>query len=149
MSEVAAAMGLSQLRSLPESLDRRRRIAKVYDARLGGEVGLSPLKPAVGVLPSYWRYVVVPAFPLNREKLREALAAEQIAIDWPYEPALHLQPVFQRLLGTRPGMLPRSEALLSRHFCLPVQAQMEPAEAEYVIDRVLYHLTAGTQRCVG
>ena len=136
-TEIAAAMGSSQLRCLPEFLARRRRIAAIYDAALADHELLQPIRPEPGCVPSYWRYVVVPRVPVDRTALTAALAAMGIAIDSAYQPALHLQPIFRELFGTRPGLLPIAEGLLDRHFCLPVHARMEETDAEYVVDRLL------------
>lgn len=144
-TEIAAAMGLSQLRSLPEFLAARRRVAAVYDEMLLGSELFVPLLAEDGSVPSYWRYVAMPTVEIDRVALRNALAADQITIDWAYDPPLHLQPVFQRLLDTRPGMLPRSENLLARHICLPVHARMRDQDAEFVAQRLLAHVRAQTQ----
>jgi dTDP-4-amino-4,6-dideoxygalactose transaminase len=87
----------------------------------------------------------MPTVEIDRVALRDALAADQITIDWAYDPPLHLQPVFQRMLDTRPGMLPRSENLLARHICLPVHARMRDQDAEFVAQRLLAHVRAQTQ----
>ncbi|HEU5236166.1 MAG TPA: DegT/DnrJ/EryC1/StrS family aminotransferase [Pyrinomonadaceae bacterium] len=86
-----------------------------------------------------------PTVKVDRMALRDRLAADQITIDWAYDPPLHLQPVYQQTLGTRPGLLSRSEEILSRHICLPVHAQMRAQDAEYVVERLLYHTRALTQ----
>jgi len=139
-TEVAAAMGLSQLRCLPEFLASRRRVAAIYDELLLGSELFMPLLAEDGSVPSYWRYVVMPTVAIDRVALRERLAADKITVDWAYDPPLHLQPVFQQTMGTRPGMLPRSESILSRHLCLPVHARMRESDAEFVAQRLLAHL---------
>ena len=136
-TEVAAAMGLSQLRSLPEFLARRRRVAAIYDEVLLGSELFVPLLAEDGSVPSYWRYVAMPTVEVDRVALRDRLAADKITIDWAYDPPLHLQPVFQNMMGTRAGMLPRSEELMSRHICLPVHARMRDEDAQFVAQRLL------------
>jgi perosamine synthetase len=136
-TEVAAAMGLSQLRSLPEFLARRRRVAAIYDEVLLGSELFLPLLAEDGSVPSYWRYVAIPTFEVDRVALRDRLAADKITIDWAYDPPLHLQPVFQNMMDTHAGMLPRSEALMSRHICLPVHARMRDEDAQFVAQRLL------------
>lgn len=139
-TEMAAAMGISQLRCLREFLAARRRVASLYDEAFGsGELG-TPLTPRPGVVPSYWRYALVPREAVDRVALRAALAEERIFIDWAYEPALHLQPVFRELFGTAPGMLPRTERVMSRHICLPIHARLRDEDVRFVIDRVRHHL---------
>ncbi len=139
-TEIAASMGLSQLRCLPEFLANRRRVAAIYDEILLASELCVPLLADAGSVPSYWRYVVTPTIEIDREVLRDRLAEDKIAIDWAYDPPLHLQPVFQSELGTKPGMLPRSEHILARHICLPVHAQMRAADAEFVAGRLLHQL---------
>lgn len=144
-TEVAAAMGLSQLRSLPQFLMRRRRVAAIYDEMLLGSELFVPLLAEEGSDPSYWRYVAIPTVEVDRVALRDRLAEDKITIDWAYDPPLHLQPVFQTTMGTRPGMLPRSESIMSRHICLPVHARMRDEDAEFVAHRLLTHVKALTQ----
>jgi perosamine synthetase len=144
-TEIAAAMGLSQLRSLPEFLSTRRRVASIYDDMLLSSELFVPLLAEDGSVPSYWRYVAMPTVAIDRFALRDRLAADQITIDWAYDPPLHLQPVFQKTMDTRPGMLPRSESLLARHICLPVHARMREQDAEFVAQRLLTHVSALTQ----
>ncbi len=138
-TEIAAAMGLSQLRCLPEFLGGRRCTAATYDRLLTESELFRPMMPGSGSVPSYWRYTVTPTVPMDRKLVKNALQADGITVDWPYDPPLHLQPVFQKLMGTQAGMLPRSEELLSRHICLPVHARLRHQDAEYVVQRLLYH----------
>ena len=141
-TEIAAAMGLSQLRSLPEFLSQRRRIAAIYDELLLASELFVPLIANDKSAPAYWRYVSTPSAKINRELLRERLAADGITIDWAYDPPLHLQPVFREMFDIKPGLLPKSEAILSRHICLPVHAQMRDIDAQFVAERVLHHTRA-------
>lgn len=140
-TEIAAAMGLSQLRTLPDFLARRRRVAAIYDEMLLSSELFVPLLAEDGSVPSYWRYVAMPTVGLDRSALRDRLAADRITIDWAYDPPLHLQPFYQESLGTQPGMLPRSESILSRHVCLPVHARMRDNDAEFVAQRLLFHVS--------
>src|SRR6185503_5598659 len=107
-TEIAAAMGLSQLRCLPDFLVQRRRVAAIYDELLLESELFLPLLAGDNSVPSYWRYVATPSMTIDRRVLRDRLGADGIAIDWAYDPPLHLQPVFRETMGTKPGMLPRS-----------------------------------------
>ncbi len=138
-TEIAAAMGLSQLRCLPEFLKQRRRVARLYDSGLTGNGAIHPLVPDPNSLSSYWRYVTLLNESMDRKNLKEALAADGIAVDWAYDPPVHLQPVFRQLMGTQKGMFPRSESALSRHLCLPIHPRLRECDAEYILERVAYH----------
>jgi len=141
-TEISASMGLSQLRCLPDFLAQRRRVAAIYDELLLASELFVPLLANGSSLPSYWRYVVTPTMKIDREALRDRLAADRIYIDWAYDPPLHLQPVFRNTLGTEPGMLPVSEEILSRHICLPIHACLRDEDAEYVAERLVHHAKA-------
>jgi perosamine synthetase len=143
-TEIAAAMGLSQLRCLPQFLQQRREVAAIYDELLLRSEMFVPLLAAGDSAPSYWRYVATPTLDIDRVELRDRLAADGITIDWAYDPPLHLQPVFQKTLGTEPGMLPNSEQILSRHICLPIHARMRGCDAEFVVERLLHHVRSLT-----
>jgi perosamine synthetase len=138
-TEIAAAMGLSQLRSLPDFLETRRAIAATYDQLLNDSELFHPITSGSGSVPSYWRYTVTSDLSVDRHKVQEAMKADGISVDWPYDPPLHLQPVFQSMLDTKPGMFPLSEKLMSQHLCLPIHARMRKVDAEYVVDRLLHH----------
>lgn len=140
--ETAAAMGLSQLRCLPEFLAARRRVAAIYDRELLASGLFDPLRPGPGATPSYWRYVATPRVAVDRRELKRALAGDGIAIDWAYDPPLHLQPVCRKLFGTAPGDCPRSEDLMARHLCLPVHARLRAEDAEFVAARLIHHTRA-------
>lgn len=132
-TEIAAAMGLSQLRCLPAFLETRRRIAGIYDD-IFYNGPWRPLSPAPGCQPSYWRYLLVADRPFDRPALRDRLAARGIHVDWPYEPLQHLQPSLRGICGTDPGHFPISESLASRHLCLPMHACLRDEDARYVAE---------------
>lgn len=138
-TEIAAAMGLSQLRCLDAFLAQRRRVASIYDELLLESELFVPLLAPAQSTPSYWRYVATPSLPIDRRELRARLAQDGITIDWAYDPPLHLQPVFREMLDTKPGLLKRSEEILARHICLPVHARMREVDAQFVAERVLQH----------
>lgn len=135
-TEIAAALGLSQLRCLPDFLAARRRVAAVYDGVLRDGPFFRPLLPGPGAAPSYWRYTIVAERPFDRPALRDRLTARGVHVDWPYDPLLHLQPSLRALYGGAPGDRPVSEDLAARHLCLPMHARLRDADARYVAESV-------------
>lgn len=138
--EISALLGISQLRSLPKFLETRRQVAKTYTQVLQNQDFFKPLVPEGKSLPSYWRYTLLAQKDVNRENLRSALAKNGISMDWAYFPALHLQPFFKKMYGTKEGQLPKTEALLKRHVCLPIHATLLPEDAEYIVTKLLEHV---------
>lgn len=90
---------------------------------------------------AYWKVPLLLDKGVDRVALAAAMSEAGVAVDWAYQPALHLQPVFQELFGTAEGLLPRSEDLLSRHLCLPCHQRMTVEDAEYVSSALKASLT--------
>jgi dTDP-4-amino-4,6-dideoxygalactose transaminase len=135
MAEPLAALGLVQLGRLEEFVERRNAIAARYTSGLREIGGIRPL-PVSGGVHSYWNYLAV----LEDERISRATLAQRlqerygVEIAWPYDPPCHLQPVFRRVLGSKPGDLPRTEALLHRHIALPMHSVLTAEDAEYVLE---------------
>ena len=135
MAEPLAAIGLVQLNRLEEFVEHRNSIAARYTHGLREVVGIRAL-PEYGGVHSYWNYLaVLEDEDIDRASLAQCLLERYgVEIAWPYDPPCHLQPVFQRVLGSKPGDLPRSEALLQRHIALPMHAALTGEDAEYVLE---------------
>ncbi|MBI2819042.1 MAG: DegT/DnrJ/EryC1/StrS family aminotransferase [Acidobacteria bacterium] len=135
MAEPLAAIGLVQLGRLEEFVERRNAIAALYTSGLRGIEGIRPL-PVAGDVHSYWNYLaVLEDERISRPGLAQCLQERYgVEIAWPYDPPCHMQPVFRRVLGSKPGDLPRSEALLQRHIALPMHSALTIEDAEYVLE---------------
>lgn len=135
MPESNAAIGLVQLRRLKDFLDRRNEIAALYNRGLASIPGIKPLPTYPAVRHSYWNYIATLEEGIDRLKLANVLKKEfGIEIAWPYGPPCHLQPVFRDALGSKPGDLPKSEYILSRHIALPIHVGLSDEDVTYVID---------------
>lgn len=132
MTEVAALLGRVQLSHLDEFLARRRYIASTYHRELKEIPEINMIFPEDLESSTFWKLPILLAPHLNRAMLTERMIAAGIMVDWAYQPPLHLQPVFKELYGTTKGMLPKTEALLSRHICLPCHPQMTDEDALFV-----------------
>lgn len=139
VTEITAAMGLSQLRCLPAYLETRQEAARTYDRLLANNPYFSPMVPAGGVRSSYWKYVVLADREIDRAALKERLSRDRIDVNWAYDPPLHLQPVCVDLFGTGPGSLPRTEALMARHLCLPIHQNLREEDLAFIAERLLHH----------
>jgi dTDP-4-amino-4,6-dideoxygalactose transaminase len=132
MTEMTALLGRVQLSHLAEFLAQRRAIGEVYRTELEGDSQLRVIVPDDLTSSAFWKVPVVLAPTLDRDALTRGLKEVGIVVDWAYQPALHLQPVFRALYGATEGLLPRSEDLLSRHICLPCHPRMSLDDARYV-----------------
>ena len=134
MTEMAALLGRVQLSHLDEFLSKRHRVAEVYKRILSDEQLIMLVLPDEITASSCWKIPVLLDSSIDRVEITEKMSARGVSVDWAYQPALHLQPVFRTLYGTKEGQLPRSENLLSRHICLPCHPQMSENDAVYVAE---------------
>lgn len=129
MTEVQALMGLAQLEMLEEFVNRRNRIARIYNQELGGLSNFVILKPPSNVRHNYYKYIAF-VDSTDRDKLHRCLKEEyNVSLGgYVYEIPLHQQPVFNQY---KKGSLPVAEDLCQRHVCLPVYYTMTDQEARY------------------
>ena len=135
LDELRAAIGMHQLRRLPDENARRRVISARYRERLDGAGGISmPFgNPEEGTSPAH--HLAVALLPEGRrDDVRAALAERRIQTSVHYPP-IHLFSYY-RELGSR-GPLPRTEAAAARLVTLPLYAHMEDEQVELVADGVL------------
>jgi UDP-4-amino-4,6-dideoxy-N-acetyl-beta-L-altrosamine transaminase len=132
MTDLQAALGVSQLRHLEEWIGRRHALADAYDATLAALPLVLPRR-SPGARSALHLYVVQldPArTSLARRTVFERLRGAGIGVNVHYIP-VHTQPDFQAL-GFRPGQFPASEAYYSRCLSLPMYAGLTDREQSSV-----------------
>lgn len=144
MTEIAAILGLSQLRHIDKFIEKRNHIAKIYQeslskAELEGWIKILP-KPN-NIRHAYWRFIIKLHTQFNRKILQEKLHAKKIPIDWAYSPPLHLQPLFRKLFNTQKDNLVDSEYLLNHFFCLPIHPLLQDSDLNIISNKLLHCLT--------
>lgn len=136
MTELAAILGLSQLKCLDSFIDQRNKIAKIYSESLleSEKTGLaSPLPLPPNSRHSYWRYIVRIKEKIDRTLLKKKMAEAGIALDWAYDPPLHLQPLFKNLYGISEGHLPVTEKMMNHFVCLPIHPGIGEEDAQFIV----------------
>jgi len=136
MSEVQGILGCHQLRRLDKFVSHRNMIAKVYRDELCDLADAEQIAfqeyPA-SIRHAYWRFVIfLKNTKINRNSLKKLLLDKGIRIDWPYQPLLHLQPLFRNMASIRKGLYARSERLAETHICLPIHLGINKSEAGYI-----------------
>lgn len=136
MSNVLAALGRAQLRTLDDRVRRRRAIFAWYREMLGGVEGIEFMPEAPWGEPTHWLTIILispEVFGADREAVRVALDAADIEARPIWKP-MHLQPVFEgaRVLGG--GV---AEDLFERGLCLPSGTGMTEHDVRRVADVVL------------
>jgi len=142
LSDIGAALGRSQLGSLPQSLARRRALARAYRSAFA-DVPELELQSVQHVDAHAWHLFVVAIkserLRVGRDQLVRALRAEGIVANVHYAPA-HLMRYYREHLGTAAGMLPVTEDVASRLITLPLFPAMS--------DHDLADVVTALRRCV-
>ena len=126
-----AALLSVKLPHLADWTARRRRVARLYDARLR-PAGIKTITPPPGADPVHHLYVIEVD---DRPAVAARLAGMGVETGVHYPCPLHRQPAFRSLHGDR--SLPHAERAAARVLSLPICGEITDDEAEYVCDRVL------------
>jgi perosamine synthetase len=156
LTDIQAALGLSQLARLDGWVARRQAIAERYDRAFSRLPGVRPLGVRPGVCHGRHLYVVrlgTPHAPregarhAERDEYKAGVAAEAythrdavfaalrelgIGTAVHYIP-VHLHPFYRERFGTGPGLCPLAEAAYGEVLSLPIF----PAMADEDVDRVI------------
>ena len=137
MTEISAAIGLVQLRRLQGFVKHRNDIADYYDEEISKISGVEALKTPPNIMNSYYKYIMFLSPEIARDDFKQKLREKGVRCGGEvYWPPLHMQPVYQRLLGVKEGDFPIAEDVCRRMVCLPMYSQITLSEAKYVIEQI-------------
>jgi UDP-4-amino-4,6-dideoxy-N-acetyl-beta-L-altrosamine transaminase len=133
LTDMQAALGLSQLRRLNQFLQRRRALVARYDRLLAD---LPVQRPLIDVLnESAWHLYVIRIDRKHAGKTRrdvyDAMRGAGIGVQVHYIP-VHLQPYY-RALGFEPGLCPEAERYAEEALSLPLYPALSDAEQQQVV----------------
>lgn len=136
LTDLQAALGLSQMGRIDAFVERRRLVARRYDeafARL--PLGLPG---RIVDAASAWHLYVIQVDAARTGKTRkavfDALRAAGIQVNVHYIP-VHLQPYY-RCMGFAPGQFPAAERYYAQAISVPIYAGLSDAQQERVISEV-------------
>jgi UDP-4-amino-4,6-dideoxy-N-acetyl-beta-L-altrosamine transaminase len=135
MTELQAALGLSQMSELDNFIARRHELVDRYEAGLKGVSLVRPWQHPDSH-SAFHLYVIQIAegAKLNRRQLFDALRQAGILVNVHYIP-IHLQPFYRRM-GFQPGDFPVAEDYYSRAISLPLYAGLSDVDQDYVVQKI-------------
>ncbi|NIJ63638.1 UDP-4-amino-4,6-dideoxy-N-acetyl-beta-L-altrosamine transaminase [Sphingomonas leidyi] len=133
LTELQAALGLSQLARIDEYVAGRHRIAARYDALLAEFPVIVPHNIPESYSGLHLYVVQIDTDRTNRDHrtVFEALRNDGIGVNLHYIP-VHLQPYY-RAFGFQPGDFPAAERYYSRAISIPMYPQLDDEAVERVV----------------
>jgi len=133
ITDIQCALGISQLKRAPNSLQKRQQIAKKYDQAFDA-MGLKYLPNKAG--QAYHLYIILSEY---RKDLYDYLRSKDILVQVHYIP-IHYQPYYQQL-GWKNGDFADAETYYGQCLSLPMYPTLTSAEQDYVIQQIqfFYH----------
>ncbi len=137
MTDIAAALGVCQLRKLDQFNDKRIEHARFLTQKLSGIKGLivPHINPRVKHVFHQYTVRIIEDFGISRDGLRDRLKSKDIATEIYYPLPIHRQPLY-RDLGYN-NHLPISEKVASEVLSLPVHSALVKEDLEYVVKSLI------------
>ena len=132
MTDIQAALGLSQLSNLLNYVEKRHKIAKVYDLELAGSNLVLPFRNETNL--SALHLYVIQVDENKHNYIFKTLREKNIGVNLHYIP-VHTQPYYQKL-GFKLGDFPSAEKYYRRSITLPLFPTLKHEQQNYVIETV-------------
>ncbi|TDW18703.1 UDP-4-amino-4,6-dideoxy-N-acetyl-beta-L-altrosamine transaminase [Kribbella kalugense] len=134
LTDLGAALGLSQLTRMAEFKRRRAEITARYNAAFAGVDGLRTPVQRDGVDPM-WHLYPIRILGGRRREVFEGLRAAGIGVQVNYIP-VYWHPVFARQ-GYKRGLCPNAEQFYAEELSLPLFPDLTDSDADRVIETLL------------
>lgn len=138
MTDMAAALGLSQLKRYPETLEKRKSLFQIYQNSLGQDERLMiPDFDAEDAESSYHLYTLRLAKPdePERDRLIERMAEAGITCNVHYIP-VNMHPAYRKL-GYCPEQTPNAFSLYQSEISLPLYTRLSEENTKWVASELL------------
>lgn len=137
MSEINAAVGIIQMERLKEIIDKRDKIAQIYNEKLKDIKGVTiPYVDSKVTNMSWFVYVIRLEDNIDRNKIIDYLTENGIACK-PYFTPIHLQPYMRNMFGFKEGEIPITEKVGKSTIALPFYNNLNKTDIEYVTKKLI------------
>ena len=142
MTDVQAALGLSQLSRLETYVSRRHELARRYDSLLSKLPVVRPWQDPRTYSGLHLYVIRLPSDRMlrSRRAVFDSLRAQGIGVNVHYIP-VHTQPEYQKL-GFREGDFPEAERYYSEAISLPMYSALSEDQQDQVVDALSRALAA-------
>jgi len=135
MDEMSAALGCSQMERIEEILEKRAKVAEMYEEKLTEveEVQVPFIADYVSRM-SWFVYVIRLERGIDRNKVIKYLNEEGVQCK-PYFTPIHLQPFYRKMFGYKEGDFPITEDVTGRTIALPFFNNLQEEQIDYVVEK--------------
>lgn len=135
LDEMSCALGIAQMQRIKEILQKRAKVAGIYNKKLKEikDLEIPHIKP--GNKLSWFVYVVKLNKDLaghKRDKIIKEMAKRGIQCGNYFQP-IHLQPFYKKEFGYNPGDFPVAEDISRRTLALPFFNNLTEKEIDFVV----------------
>jgi len=143
LTDIAAALGIHQLKRVRGFQQRREQIAAMYDEAFAGLPLITAPRPRHGDMHAWHLYVLrlADGAGVARDRFIEALYAAGIGCSVHYIP-LHLHPYWRDRYELQASQFPHSQHAYERMLSLPLYTRMSDADVQRVVRAVRQALGA-------
>ena len=144
MTEMQAALGVSQIERLKSITDRRHEIAKRYNEKLANLSVTVPfqIEESYSGLHLYVIRLKLDDIKATHLEVFNALRAANIGVNLHYIP-VHLQPYYQKLFGFKIGDFPQAEQYYREAISLPLYPDLNVEQQDYIVQTLGSILNSG------
>jgi perosamine synthetase len=137
LTDMAAAIGVEQMKKLDRIIDTRVRNAKLYDKGLSKIKGVITPKVMEENTHVYHQYTIriIEEYGRSREELMTFLKENEIGCGIYYPKPLHLHEHFRKM-GYKEGDFPVAEKLAKEVLSLPVNPFVTKEDVKKVVDKI-------------
>ncbi|MBL9125917.1 MAG: DegT/DnrJ/EryC1/StrS family aminotransferase [Planctomycetaceae bacterium] len=134
LDEMSSALGVSQLKRLPEFLDKRENVARAYIERLRNCDWATPMPVRAHVRKSWFVFVITMAPGIDLARVQKYVAEKHGIPLRRYFNPVHEQTYVARQFGSTVGPLPVTDAVSKRTLAIPFHNNLSLEEIEQVVD---------------
>lgn len=135
MTDIQAALGISQMKKLYEFLEKRRKLIKIYNEELRNIDGIVIPYQLENTNSAWHLYVIkleLNKMKAGRREIFEELRKKDIGVNVHYIP-VYYHPYYQNL-GYKKGLCPNAEKLYEGIITLPLYPMMSKDDIKYIVN---------------
>ncbi len=133
LSEIHCAIGIKQLELLEDFVEKRRKIAKIYDDAFRNNKKIIIPSETENSKHSYHLYVIRVPFE-ERKKIIDEMAGENIFLGIHYPVPVHLQPAIKKIMTV--PKLEITEKISEEILSLPIYPLLEEQDALMIAEKI-------------